>query len=274
MEVNGLIKEWTNISDFLQFCFTNQILNEGEKAIFERYYENYRKDFNPYLRHHFAEQTREVTEAIRKRQSPNVLEVGTGCGTEALWFAALGANVTTIDLRRDRLSVAKARRDWLEGVLGQKLEIEFVESSVFDFKPEKRFDLIWMEQAYHHIEPRAKLAPLLYQLLNSGGECHVSEANAWNVLLQAQLFTIRGFHTKGQFVDDAGNAHSYGDERITTPFALRRALRRAGFAEAWSRNFRLLPSSNPPSWWLGVEASILKVLPALSTHYNVVGKKA
>jgi 2-polyprenyl-3-methyl-5-hydroxy-6-metoxy-1,4-benzoquinol methylase len=273
MPTNMSNDRWSDISDFLQFCFDHTILHGHDKVIFEKYYANYRTNFNPYMRHHFGEQTREITDVIRQQGKPRLLEIGTGCGTEALWFAVLGAKVTTIDLKRERLNVARARLDWLEQELGRKLDIEFVESSIFDFRPDTDFDLIWMEQTYHHIEPRNGVAPLLHNLLEKGGACHISEANAWNPLLQAQLFKVRGFHTKGEFVDDAGNTHEYGDERITTPFALRRSLLRAGFKSAKSRNFRLLPTSNPPAWWLGVEKGILKVLPALSTHYNVVGTK-
>ncbi|MEP7348380.1 MAG: methyltransferase domain-containing protein [Sphingorhabdus sp.] len=264
---------WNNISDFLQYWFDNNELADEDQRVFEKYYEKYRKDFNPYLRHHFAQQTLEIGNSIRRKRAPRLLEIGTGCGTEALWFALLGAEVTTIDLKPERLAVARARRDWLERKIGRSLNIKFVEASIFEFQSEALFDLVWMEQAYHHIEPREELAPLLFKLLGPNGECHISEANAWNPMLQAQLFSIRGFRTKGVFYDNQGKRHPYGDERITTPFALRRTLLKAGFWSAKSRNFRLLPSSNPPLWWLKVEAAILVILPAASTHYNVIGTK-
>lgn len=265
--------EWDDISRFLIHWFDEDPLQEPERSVFRDYYASYLKNFSPYMKHHFAEQTREICSEIRKMKQPRLLEVGSGCGTESLWFALLGARVTSIDLRRDRLAVAQARKDWLEQKLGRVLDVQFVEASIFDFHSDKSFDLIWMEQAYHHIEPRGQLASKLFSLAGRGGKCFICEANAWNPLLQAQMFKLRGWRTKASFVDDAGKTHSYGNERITTPFALRRALRRAGFMAVQSRNFRVLPNSNPPHWWLATELAILSVAPAISTHFNVVGTR-
>lgn len=264
---------WKSIDEFLNFWLENDVLEGADRAEFRSYYANYLKSFGDYTRHYFAEQTREISQQIRAAGAPALLEIGTGCGTEALWFAILGAKVTTIDLNPDRMRVAKARKRWLEEHMGLVLDIEFGEMSVFDFQPTKQFDLIWMEQTYHHIEPREQLGPKLLAMLRPGGHCHICEVNGWNPLLQLLFIKERGFKTKTFFTDEAGNKVPYGNERITTPIALRRSLRRAGFASASSRNYRLLPNSNPPRSWLGVERAILKFLPVLSTHYNVEAVK-
>lgn len=274
MTIPAYTPQWANIADFLQYWFSHDPLQGTEREVFHRYYSGYRQRFTPYIRHHFAEQTRDICTEIRRIGAPQLLEIGTGCGTEALWFAILGARVTTIDLRPDRIGVARARKAWLEHELGLELDITFAEASIFDFHPDRSFDLIWMEQAYHHIEPREWLAPTLFQLTAPGGKVIISEANAWNPMLQVQLFLRRGFHTKGTFVDNAGTVHAYGDERITTPLALRRSLRRAGFDAVRSRNFRMLPNSNPPTWWLGAERALLGIAPALSSHFNVIGTRS
>lgn len=271
---NETIGQWKTIDEFLVFWLQNNAMLEGQDRVtFRTYYQNYLKSFSDYNRHYYAEQTRDISAQIRAGGSPDLLEVGTGCGTEALWFAYLGARVVTVDMNRERVRVARARKRWLEENLGLKLDIEFVEMSIFDFESEPRFDLIWMEQTYHHVEPRAQLGPKLLSLLRPGGHCHISDANAWNPLLQLQLIRVRGFKTLTHFTDDNGNKLPYGNERITTPIALRHSLRKAGFKTVSSRNFRMLPNSNPPRAWLRIEMVLLKIFPFLSSHFNVEAVK-
>jgi len=266
-------RSWPSISAFLQFWLRENPLQSPERQVFEKYYSGYRQRFGPYMQHHFSEQTREITEAIGKSTSPRLLEVGAGCGTESLWFSILGAHVTAIDLAEDRLGVARARKAWLQENSDLGLHVEFKESSIFDFRPQQNFDLIWMEQTFHHLEPRERVYTKLFELLKPGGTLVISEANAWNLPLQLQLFLRRGFKTKTFFVDKNGNRIEYGNERITTPFALCAGLRSAGFEVAQVRSFRILPNLNPPSAWLAIEEKILKLLPFLSTHFNLVARK-
>lgn len=264
---------WDTIGEFLQFWFDEDPLEEPERSEFHKYYSTYMNNFHDYVKYHFVQQTLEISAHIKRSDSISVLEIGTGCGTEALWFATLGANVTTIDINRDRIDVARRRKDWLEIKLGRTLNIEFVESSLLDFKTAQTFGLVWMEQTYHHIEPRHKVFPKIFSLLNDDGYCYISETNAWNPFVQLQLFVRRGFRTKIDFVDSEGVKHEYGNERITTPFALRKSLRSAGFQSTQCRNFRMLPNINFPSGWLPAEKQLAKVFPALTTHYNVIGAK-
>jgi SAM-dependent methyltransferase len=265
---------WDSISAFLLFWMRENPLTGAERQVFDRYYSSYRRRFGPYLQHHFAEQTREITAAIRAGGRPRLLEVGPGCGTESLWFALLGADVTAIDLAGDRLAVARARRDWLQRRLARVLPAEFVEGSLFDFTSPKAFDLIWMEQTFHHLEPRARVYGKLFDLLAPDGTLVISESNAWNPLMQLQLFMRRGFKTRTSFVDVQGRRIEYGNERITTPWALCRGLEAAGFAIRSVRPFRMLPNVvDPPERWLAMEDAILRRFPFLSTHFNIVACK-
>jgi len=265
--------QWDSISAFLRYWLEENPLGGPERQVFETYYSTYRRRFSPYIQHCYAEQTQEIAAAIRSAASPALLEVGTGCGTEALWFSLLGADVTGIDLAADRLGVARARKEWLQAAIGTSLRVDFQRSSVFDFAPGRTFDLIWMEQTFHHLEPRDRVYSRLFELLRPGGTLFISETNGWNLLVQAQLFLRRGWRTRTSFIDERGIRVEYGNERITTPSALRKGLARAGFDVRATRSFRMLPDSDPPPAWLSVERSILKVFPALSTHYNVVARR-
>ena len=268
-----MLPEWPTIAAFLRFWLEENPLTGRDREVFDRYYRNYRRSFSPYMQHHFAAQSREVIELIRAQPSARLLEVGAGCGTEALWFALHGARVTAIDIEGTRLATARARRDWLAARRGQPIDVEFVEASLFDLEPAGTFDLVWMEQTFHHVEPREDVYGALFALLRPGGTLVISEVNAWNLALQLQLLLRRGWRTRRTFVDARGRRLPYGVERITTPGALRRGLEAAGFRGTSIRPFRLLPNSSPPAAWLPVERAIVDALPLLSTHFNVVSNR-
>ncbi|MDP3655582.1 MAG: class I SAM-dependent methyltransferase [Brevundimonas sp.] len=265
-------RKWPSIAAFLQFWLNGDFLEGAEKKEFDHYYGSYLRQFGPYVRHQYSEQTREISEEIASRTRPRLLEVGAGCGTESLWFNMLGATVTAIDLNTPRLDVARMRQEKLRE-LGFASQVKFEEASFFDFSPEEDFDLIWMEHTFHHLEPRAAVYAKILQLLKPGGGIFINEVNGWNPLLQLQFFLQRGFKTKTWVEDKDGNLVEYGNERITTPYALQRALRKQGFVVETVRRFRILPNLNPPKGWMSIEKALLVVFPFMATHFNIVAYK-
>ena len=144
-----------SISDFLEWSIKNKnLLEPRAKQIFERYYSSYIKTFSSYIKKNYNLQTLEVCKYINK--NVKILEIGAGCGTEAIWFAMQGAKVLSIDINQDRIFVANSRKKVIEEIIESKLDVEFKYCSIFDLKNEYHngFDIIWMEQAFHHIEPR------------------------------------------------------------------------------------------------------------------------
>jgi 2-polyprenyl-3-methyl-5-hydroxy-6-metoxy-1,4-benzoquinol methylase len=265
--------QWNSISSFLQFWLGTSVLARPEQDTFDVYYTSYRKQFSAYNQFHYTEQTREITAAIQTSVAPRLLEIGAGCGTESLWFGLMGARVTAIDLATDRLSTARARQQCLEKMLGVAMNVNFKEAALFDYDPPQKFDMIWMEQTFHHLEPRKDVYPKLFQLLKPGGTLFVCDLNAWNPAVQLQLFMQRGFKTKTFFTDESGRRIAYGNERVTTPHALRHGLKKAGFHIQSTRMYRILPNSNPPAIWMKAERAILGVLPFLSSHFNIAAYK-
>lgn len=268
-----MLPDWTSIDDFLDFWLRHNPLTGRDREVFDRYYTSYRQNFSPYIRHHFANQSREIVGEIRARRNPRLLEVGAGCGTESLWFALSGARVTAIDIATDRLAVARARRAWLNDRRSEPLDASYVEASLFDYEPAEGFDIIWLEQAFHHLEPRTQVYQRLAHLLAPQGTVIISECNAWNPPMQLQLFLRRGFKTRTHFTDPRGRLIEYGNERITTPGALGRGLEKVGLRVRSIRPFRMLPNSNPPASWLSVERSLVRALPFLATHFNIQATK-
>jgi 2-polyprenyl-3-methyl-5-hydroxy-6-metoxy-1,4-benzoquinol methylase len=243
-------------------------------AVFNRYYAGYRKRFGRYVRHHYTDQTREIGVLIRQGKAPRLLEVGAGCGTEALWFALQGADVLAIDVNEERLAAARARQQVVEKALGRKLDLEFRFCSLFDLRDEAAFDLVWMEQAFHHIEPREELYPKVARLLAPGGHVVVSEANGWNLPLQARLFLLRGFKTVVERTTADGQRILYGNERITIPPVMVKGFEQHGVRPESVRYFRVLPNTRLADNLMGLERAVPSFAAPLFSHYNYVGRKA
>lgn len=266
-------RDFATIADFLDWWLRHDVLAEPHASVFNGYYQGYRKHFGPHVRHHYSDQSRELVELIEARPGARLLEVGGGCGTEAIWFALKGAKVLAVDVNAERLDVARARQAIVEEGIGRKLDLEFRLCSLFDLEGESLFDLVWMEQAFHHVEPREQVYPTLARLVSPGGHVVISEANGWNPLLQLVLFRRRGFTMIVDRIAPDGTRILYGNERITIPSILSRGFAGAGFEQQAVRYFRALPNAAISDRLMGVERAIPGFAAPLFSHYNYVGRR-
>jgi 2-polyprenyl-3-methyl-5-hydroxy-6-metoxy-1,4-benzoquinol methylase len=265
--------EFHTIADFLDWWLRNPVLDAPHAEIFNGYYAGYRERFGPYIRHHYSDQSAEITALIGGKKSPRLLEIGGGCGTEALWFALKGARVLAIDINEERLGVARARQAVIERGIGRPLDIEFRFCSLFDLDAPSAFDLVWMEQAFHHVEPRTEIYSTIARLLAPDGHVVISEANGWNPLLQLVLFRKRGFRTIVDRSTPDGQRILYGNERITIPSAMARGFKNAGVEQESVRYFRALPNVSAADALMPMERAIPQFAAPLFSHYNYVGRK-
>ena len=118
--------------------------------------------FDSYIRHSYDRRL----EPLLSRIPPGsrVLKVGCGCGSECLYLASLGHEVTGLDLNKARLHAARERRLLLEELSGRPLPCRFVSGSLFDGDLDlggETFDIVWMEEAFHHLEPRNEVGNAL-----------------------------------------------------------------------------------------------------------------
>jgi 2-polyprenyl-3-methyl-5-hydroxy-6-metoxy-1,4-benzoquinol methylase len=260
------------IGDFLAVWLRDELLPADLQRVLDHHYGSYKAHFPPRMRELYATQTRELMALLTP--GCRMLEVGSGCGTESLWAAMHGARVTGIDIRQDRVAVARARQDVLEQALGRTLDCRFEVRSLLDVEP-VRYDVLWLEQAVHHLEPRDAALDRIVALLEPGGHLVVSEANAANPLLQLQLFLRRGWRTVGTLVDADGRTHPYGNERVLRARTLARALERRGIATQSLRAFRVFPNLPAFDGARRLEAALeRRALTPLLTHYNYVGRRA
>ena len=79
-----------NSGDFLRWWFETRPLEGKTLQVFERYYSNYRKDFNGYLREAWTNRHFEVDREISRlkdRPNPKILDLGCETGSVSLYIA-------------------------------------------------------------------------------------------------------------------------------------------------------------------------------------------
>lgn len=275
-----------NISQFLQFSIaTKNHLNESNKKEFSGYYSSSIKNFDKYSSINYEEQSKEINEIIMKNKNLKILDIGTGCGTEAIWFAMNNARVISIDIKTRRLKVAEERKKFLEDKFNMKLDLELLNYDFFEFEAgydSELFDIIWLEQAYHHIEPREKLIPALRDLLKKDGLLIFSESNGLNPFIQISLFIYRmfafksifkGYKTVDTWINAKGDKQLYGIERITRKSSLKKSLNKNKFKIKSEKFFRVLPNQTELRFLNLLEKLPTSLFPYIFSHYNIVAQK-
>lgn len=263
-----------NISDFLSVWLNKRLLPAAEQQVFDAYYASFIRNYSRRLRQFYDSQTEEVMALIAANRGLRLLEIGSGCGSESLWFALHGAQVTGLDLKAERISVARKRLEVLARAAKQEIPCDFRQASLFDLDKDYCFDVVWMEQAFHHLEPRDAAIDRIVELLRPGAHLVVSEANALNPLLQVQLLLRRGFRTISSYEDEEGRVHPYGNERIISAGGLRDAFARRGIGCLSIRHFRVFPNRAAFDSLLWLENQLSRnCLAPVTTHFNYVGRK-
>jgi ubiquinone/menaquinone biosynthesis C-methylase UbiE len=212
-----------NSGDFLNWWFERKVLDGKALQVFDRYYTNYRENFNGYLSQAWTNRHLELDRELRALESKSnikIMDLGCGTGSVALYIAGkLGkkSEVLGVDINEDRLLCARERLKVLENEIGSKLNCTFKKENVLSLNRGEKFDLVYLEETLHHMEPRCEIVKKTADLIKDEGVLIISEANAYNPFMQLHLFTKRGFKTIKNRVDRNGQAFLYGVERIMTP---------------------------------------------------------
>lgn len=131
----------------------------------------------------------------------NVLELGSGPGRNAIYFAEKGCLVDAVDLSEESIEWAKERAK------ERGLEVNFIHNNIFDIQiKEGTYDIVYDSGCFHHIAPhrRNNYIELVLKALRPGGHfaitCFVeggefggSDITDWEVYRQRSLNGGLGF---------------------------------------------------------------------------------
>lgn len=131
----------------------------------------------------------------------NVLELGSGPGRNAIYFADKGCRVDAVDLSEESIEWAKERAN------ERRVEVNFIHNNIFDVQiNEGSYDIVYDSGCFHHIAPhrRSSYIELVLKALKPGGHfaitCFVeggelggSDITDWEVYRQKSLNGGLGF---------------------------------------------------------------------------------
>ena len=208
-----------------------------------------------------------------------ILEVGCGFGHDLAWAATRGGRAVGIDVSSDFVAISKLTQRNIEEFLGYKLDISIHRTSVLDMDNSEKFDLIYMKDVFHHLEPRSDVVKKLGDLLAPGGQLIIIEPNALNPLIQLQMYRIRGFKTIIEKTDSVtGERYLFGNERLVSGRSLISSFQHVGI-EGTINYMRLLPTRLVSNKKYVCAARLLenlgveRILPPLCIHTIYVGYK-
>lgn len=195
-----------------------------------------------YLWRSYDRRLEPLIDEVRKGANPRILEVGCGFGHDLIWTAQAGSRAVGIDVNSDFVDIAKRTKVAVEQQIGRSIDADIRCCNLLDMPEDEQFDLIYMKDVFHHLEPRKVIVARLGSLLAPGGAIIVVEPNAWNPLIQLQMFRIRGFRTVVEKTDaSTGERFLFGNERLVTGGRLSRLFARVG-VHGRSKNIRFLPT--------------------------------
>ena len=248
------------------------------------YYSNYRGNFKGYLKTAWADRHLELDRSlvdINRKEDASILDLGCGTGTVALYLACkLGGKgkVLGIDINQERLLCARERLKLMQAEIKTALNCEFSSKNLFQLSPENKFDLIYMEETFHHLEPRLKAVRKIAATLKKNGILIISEVNALNFFMQALLIKRRGLKTIINKTDERGQVVLYGNERILPSSTLKWLFNQSGLKHVSTRYLRIFHSSFARNFdryleLMSLERKLIKLnifRYLFAIHYNMI----
>ena len=160
------------------------------------------------------------------RERPAVLDAGSGFGTFAMLYAAVGAEVTAVDLRPDRLQGAEERLAFYRKSTGEALAVRNVRADLTR-EWDRDYDLVWVYNALSHIDPLDPFLSAVRKHLKPGGVLVVGDINGAHPGHLARLAALRD-EVHQEYVAPDGTRHAYAVERTFSPREIREVMERNG----------------------------------------------
>ena len=228
-----------------EFQVAGDFLYEEDYAEFRKYYQYL--DSQPNKRewslYTWAYRLSFVAEYIHQsNRTLRILDAGCGCGTESILFSILGAEVVGVDLKTDRIRIAKQRIKYYNQFYDIDGKIKCINENIFNLSLDYPLDIIWLSDAISHIEPVNGFLELAYSLLGKDGRLIIYDLNGSNPYIWLRLILKRGFNRYTTVKDvETGEEVHYAIERVPSNSTLRREIKKAGFVIEKTHIFKFFP---------------------------------
>ncbi len=210
-------------------------LPDGERGAFADYYRNLPRPgdeaaIRHYLRGFWRSEAGWTARWLAARAAsgtrPMVMDAGSGFGTYAMLYAAVGAEVVGADLRPDRLEAAERRLRFHRESTGQALPVRYERADLTrDWSTSA--DLVWVYNALSHIEPLDDFLRAVRDHLRPGGVLVVGDINGAHPAHLARLAELRS-EVSQEYIAPDGTTHAYAVERTFPPPEIRRIIEANG----------------------------------------------
>lgn len=228
-------------SDLLRWCLRNTESGSDEFSYdicFPKYKDQ--ASYEGYLWENYDRRLQELVKGIS--HGTRILEVGCGFGHDLVWAATQGAIGVGIDVKSEFIEISQLTKTKIEAYISKKLDVTLIRKNLISLDDGYKFDLIYMKDVFHHLEPREKVLEKLVELLAPNGKLIIVEPNALNPLIQWQMYRIRGFKTIVEKTDlTTGERYLFGNERLVTGGNILRLFQRFGLKGSIT-HMRLLPT--------------------------------
>ena len=116
---------------------------------------------------------------LQDRTNKVVLDLGSGTGTQALFFALQGAQVIALVMDSTALEVLRKRKILYENQTGLKLKIEICEQNAFNLEIQKelQIDAVWSMFAFNMMQPSDILVDQLLYFLSDDARISILDGN-------------------------------------------------------------------------------------------------
>lgn len=204
-------------------------LNERKELIYYSSLINTNERLFKYYQHRYAERVKHLVKVV-ENGIKKVLDAGCGTGSEVILCGLLGADVTGIDIKEERLNVAKKRIKYYENKMNTKINVKFSLENILKHSGE--YDVIWCMEAITHIDPVDEFLHVSYKNLRNNGRIIITDPNALNpyVYMKTKKEQKRkgGIYTTKKD-PKTGEEISYAVERVLTIPAIKKGLIKNGF---------------------------------------------
>lgn len=111
-----------------------------------------------------APEMRCITKILGDINGKSLLDIGCGLGEASVYFATKGAQVTAVDLSREML----VKVEELAACNGVSVETHQAMVEHLHFPPDRKFDIVYAGNVFHHVDIHAALSEIDNHLLPGG----------------------------------------------------------------------------------------------------------